>query len=200
MQTIIVGHQSRIEWIGQLQAAIPGAAAIVDCVGEGALKGHIKALELAREVGERCIIMEDDAIPVHGFAQRAQMWFGRFPNDLISFYLGTGRPVSWQARVDDALERTGSDHIVLPRLIHGVCYSLPANHVGRTLDKIAAMGQTDEPADYIVGRGFGRQVIYPVESLVEHRDGESVERHPDKEPRIERRVARNLAGPLIYER
>ena len=200
MQIIIVGHVDRSEWVGQLQRALPGAAAVVDCAGEGALKGHIKALKIAQQVGARCIVMEDDAIPVEGFDALAEAWCERFPDALISFYLGTGRPVAWQARVDDALERTGSDHIVLPRLIHGVCYSLPTNHVGRTLEKIAAMGQTDEPADYIVGRGFGRQVIYPVESLVEHRDGESVERHPDKEPRIERRVARNLAGPLIYER
>lgn len=200
MQTIIVGHHSRIDWIGQLQAAIPGAAAIIDNGNQGALQGHIKALEVAREVGERCVIIEDDAIPVEGFALLAARWCSRFPEALISFYLGTGRPASWQARVDDALERTGGDHIVLPRLIHGVCYSLPANHIGRTLDRITAMGDTSEPADYVVGRGFGREVIYPVESLVEHRDGQSVERHPDGEARIERRVARNLAGPLMYER
>ena len=200
MQTIIVGHHSRVEWIEQLQAAIPGAAAVVDCGSRGALEGHVKALKIAREVGGRCIIMEDDAIPVQGFVPLAARWCERFPDALISFYLGTGRPASWQARVDDALECTGRDYIVLPRLIHGVCYSLPANRIGRTLDRIKAMGDTDEPADYIVGRGFGREVIYPVESLVEHRDGQSVERHPDGEARIERRVARNLAGPLMYER
>ena len=62
------------------------------------------------------------------------------------------------------------------------------------------MGHTDEAADYVIGRAFGRQIVYPVESLVEHRDGDSVERHPDKELRTERRVARKLAGPLMYER
>lgn len=200
MQTIIVGHESRAEWVGQLQRALPGAAAIVDFANDGALRGHIKALKVAQQVGARCIVMEDDAIPVVGFPELAASWCDRFPDDLISFYLGTGRPAAWQARVDDELERTASSYIVLPRLIHGVCYSIPANAVTRVLDRIASFGDTDEPADYIVGRGFGRQVIYPVESLVEHRDGESVERHPDKEPRIERRVARNLAAPLIYER
>lgn len=197
MQTIIVGHHSRIDWIGQLQDAIPGAAAIIDSADEGAHAGHRKALELAQAVGERCIIIEDDAIPVVGFMQLAEQWCDKFPGDLISFYLGTGRPVSWQARVDDALERTAGPFIRLPRLIHGVCYSIPTAHVERVLKR---MQDSDDGADFAIGRAWGRSVIYPVESLVEHRDGLSVERHPDREPRTERRVARNLAGPLMYER
>lgn len=197
MQTIIVGHHSRIDWIEQLQDAIPGAAAIIDNADEGAHAGHRKALEVAQAAGERCIIIEDDAIPVVGFMQLAEQWCDKFPDNLISFYLGTGRPVSWQARVDDALERTAGPFIILPRLIHGICYSIPTAHVERVLKR---MQDSDDGADFAIGRAWGRSVIYPVESLVEHRDGLSVERHPDREPRTERRVARNLAGPLMYER
>lgn len=196
-QVIIVGHHSRVEWVAQLQRALPGAAAIVDYADEGAQAGHRKALALAALAKERCIIIEDDAIPVVGFMQLAKQWCDKFPNDLISFYLGTGRPVSWQARVDDALAHTVDDFIVLPRLIHGVCYSIPTAHVERVLRR---MQDSDDGADFAIGRAWGRSVIYPVESLVEHRDGPSVERHPDREPRTERRVARNLAGPLMYER
>lgn len=136
-------------------------------------------------------------MPVVGLLEQARNWCNRFPNDLVSFYLGTGRPASWQARVDDALERTSGDHIALPRLIHGVCYSVPAAGVARVLSRLPVT--TDEGADYAIGRAWGRQVIYPVESLVEHRDQGSVERHPDGEPRVESRVARNLAGPLEYD-
>lgn len=200
MQTIIVGHHSRIDWIGQLQSAIPGAATIVDNANEGALKGHIKALEVAREVGERCIIIEDDAIPVTEFDALAEHWCDSFPDRFISFYLGTGRPFSWQTRVDEALAYSAQAYITLPRLIHGVCYSVPVDGVGRVLDRLRHFGDCDEGADYAVGRAWGREVVYPVESLVEHRDSGSVERHPDREPRTERRVARNLAGPLMYER
>src|SRR5690606_27697527 len=87
MKTIIVGHHSRVEWIGQLQDALPGSAAIVDYADEGAQAGHRKALELAQAVGERCVIIEDDAIPVQGFASLAEYWCDKFPDDLISFYL-----------------------------------------------------------------------------------------------------------------
>lgn len=200
MQTIIVGHHSRIDWIAQLQNEIEGAAAVVDNGNGGALQGHIKALQIAEQVGERCIIIEDDAIPVEGFVDSARKWCDRFPNDLISFYLGTGRPASWQARVDDALERSARDHIVLPRLIHGVCYSIPQACISRVVERVMAAGDALDGADYVIGRAYHRQVLYPVESLVEHRDGDSVERHPDGEPRIERRVARQLAAPLAYER
>lgn len=196
MRAIIVGHHSRVEWIGRLQDAIPGSAAIIDSADEGAHACHRKALEVAQAVGERCIIIEDDAIPVQGFASLAAHWCDRFPDNLISFYLGTGRPVSWQQRVDVALETTMGDFIMLSRLIHGVCYSIPTHHIDRVLSRLQ---QGDEGADYAIGRAWGRGVIYPVESLVQHRDGESVERHPDGELRTERRVARHLAGPLMYE-
>lgn len=193
---IIVGHHSRIEWVAQLQRLIPDAAAVVDYQGQGAQEGHRKALMIARDAGTRCIIMEDDALPVVGFEGLAQQWCDRFPDDLISFYLGTGRPESWQQRVDNALATTMGDTIMLSRLIHGVCYSVPTHHIDRVLDRLQ---RGEAGADYAIGRAWGRGVIYPVESLVEHRDGDSVERHPDGEPRAERRVARRLAGPLMHE-
>lgn len=197
MNIIIVGHHTRTEWVSKLQYAIPDAIAIIDYADEGALKGHIKALEVARKTAKRCIIIEDDAIPVVGFMRMAELWCNRFPNELVSFYLGTGRPVQWQSRVDDALASTSGDYIVLPRLIHGVCYSVPTSHIERVVQRVK---DYDDGADYAIGRAWARQVIYPVESLVEHRDGDSVERHIDRQPRTERRVARNLAGPLMYER
>lgn len=198
-QIIIVGHHERIEWVGRLQEALPGAAAVVDYCDQGAAWGHVRALEIAMAVGGRCVIIEDDAIPVENFIPLAGQWCERFPDDLISFYLGTGRPKQWQAAIDSKLTEA-DDHITLPKLIHGVCYSLPPGGAEFVLKRIAAMGRTFEGADYLVGRAWGRQVVYPVESLVEHRDGPSVEKHPDCEPRQERRVARCLAGNLMYER
>src|SRR5690606_4252242 len=200
MHTVIVGHHSRVDWVARLQTAIPGATAVIDYADAGALKGHIAALKIAHAVGERCVIIEDDAIPVEGFERLCLKWCDEFPDQLISFYLGTGRPASWQSRVDCELENTYGSYIALPRLIHGVCYSIPVDGIGRVLDRLHRFGDADEGADFLIGRAWGRPVLYPVESLVEHRDAESVERHPDGEPRIERRVARNLAGPLMYER
>jgi hypothetical protein len=42
-----------------------------------------------------------------------------------------------------------------------------------------AWNKTLAAADYAVGDAYGGAVVYPCYSLVDHADGESVERHPD---------------------
>lgn len=194
MKIIVIGHHSRKPWIDQLQSHFGDWIVTIDYQNRGAYESHRWALELASQQSERCVIMEDDAIPVAGFEQLAQAWFDRMPDALISFYLGTGRPPQWQARVDDCLARANNDYIKLNTLIHGVCYSVPPRFVNRVLSKM----HDDLPADFAVGRAWGGQVVYPVESLVEHRDADSVERHADNEARNVPRVARCLAGPLAF--
>lgn len=195
MRVVIVGHHTRQEWVAKLQDNLPGSLCVMDLDGSGAYATHRKALQIAAEIGERVVIMEDDAIPVEWFLERASDWIDWFPDRLISFYLGTGRPHEWQPRVDRALEHAEDDFITLPTLIHGVCYTLPPDQVGRVLDRMRRGA-----ADYAVGRAWAGPVLYPVESLVEHRDTGSVERHPDGERRTETRVARALAGPLMFDR
>ena len=196
MQVIIVGHCNRSEWIERLHQAIPGAAWVIDFAGQGSTANHRRALELAATMNERCIIMEDDAIPVRGFVAQAEVWLQRFPDDLISFYLGTGRPPKWQPRVDKALRETVTDHIYLNQLIHGVCYSVPAHRVQWLLGRLS----NHPEADFAIGLAWSAPVLYPVESLVDHRDGKPVEIHYDGQPRTELRVARRLSGKLMYER
>lgn len=194
---IIVGHYTRAKWIDQLHKALPNSVALIDYDNKGSTSAHRSALMFAQMLGERAVIMEDDAIPIVGFLDRVDDWFEWCPNQLISFYLGTNYPPKWQPRVDRALAATPDDHISLTQLIHGVCYSIPPSEIGRVLERMP----TEHPeADYAVGMGWGREVIYPVESLVEHRDGASVERHYAGAPRTLPRVARKLAGPLMYDR
>lgn len=192
---VIVGHHSRYEWIDRILEVLPDAIAVVDPGDNGAIHNHIRVLSMIARSDRRCIIMEDDAIPVVGFMERAEQWCVEYPDDLISFYLGTGRPPQWQARVDAELG-AGTAHIHLPALLHGVCYSIPPNEIPRVL----ATMRKDGAADSAIGRAWGRNVLYPVESLVEHRDGTPVERHPDGMARTEPRVARRLAGPLLFDR
>lgn len=85
--------------------------------------------------------------------------------------------------------RVNADYLVLSKLIHGVCYSPPQGRLARMLN---AWNKT-LAADYAVGEAFGGRVIYPCYSLVDHADLQTVERHPDNEPRTERRRAWRLA-------
>jgi hypothetical protein len=54
--------------------------------------------------------VEDDARPVHGFVEKVSAWLKDKPDDLISFYLGTGRPPQYQTAIAERLiaaDKTG---------------------------------------------------------------------------------------------
>lgn len=188
---VVVGHHSRIGYAQRL-AAMLDAHLLIDEGNRGANWNHRRALEWASEQTCRVVVVEDDAMPVGLFFTSVTSWLNRFPESLVSFYLGTGRPPQYQMQIAERLivaDKTQADYITLPRLIHGVCYSVPPQHIERVLSR----WDSSKPADYAVGDSYGGAVVYPCYSLVDHADGEPVERHPDNEPRTERRRAWRLA-------
>lgn len=191
IKCVVVGHHSRREMAGRL-AGVLGAHLLIDDGDNGANWNHRRAIEWASHQDCRVVILEDDALLLPSFIELVSEWVSRFPDHLISFYLGTGRPPQYQqqiaTRLIDADKRQG-DHITMDRLIHGVCYSPPVGGIG----KILSNWNRNQAADYAVGDALGGQVIYPCYSLVDHADGVTVERHHDNEPRNERRRAWRLA-------
>lgn len=185
---VVLGHHSRRRQAESL-ADLLNAHLLVDEGNHGANWNHRRALEWAAKQSCRVVVLEDDALPVSGFTDKISVWIDRFPEDLCSFYLGTGRPPQWQPVIAEKLA-SGGDYIVLPTLIHGVCYSIPPASIPEMLNKLLPHWA----ADYAIGRAWGGDVIYLAESLVEHADGETVERHHDGQPRTERRRAWKLAG------
>ncbi len=187
---VVVGHHSRYTQARSL-AEFLGAVLLIDSGDHGANWNHRRALEWAAEQTCRVVILEDDALPVVSFHRGIYSWLRDFPDSLISFYLGTGRPPQYQMQIAERLivaDKTRADYITLPRLIHGVCYSVPPQHIERVLTR----WDNGKPADYAVGDAYGGDVVYPCWSLVDHADGETVERHPDAAPRTERRRAWRL--------
>lgn len=191
---IVVGHHKRIVQAFALAASIgPNCTMLIDEQDRGANAGHRRALEWASSQDSRVVVLEDDAILAPGFKREVPLWLNRFPDALLSFYLGTGRPPQYQMQIAERLiiaDKHRADYITLPRLIHGVCYSVPQHVVGRVL----SCWDVRKPADYAVGDAYGGAVVYPCWSLVDHADGESVESHPDCSPRTERRRAWRLNG------
>lgn len=188
---VVVGHVSRIVHAQRL-AAMLDAYLLIDDGNHGANWNHRRALEWAAEQTCRVVVLEDDAIPVPLFAELVVDWLTRFPEALVSFYLGTGRPPQYQIQIAERLivaDKTQADYITLPRLIHGVCYSVPPQHIERVLSR----WDSSKPADYAVGDAYGGAVVYPCYSLVDHADGVPVERHPDSAQRTERRRAWRIA-------
>lgn len=192
----VVAHHSREKQALELCCAL-GAELFMDGVNGGALANHRRAIQWAAKRRERVVILEDDAIPVTEFERKAEKWLEQYPHNLISFYLGTGRPPQFQPLINESIslaDISGSSVIYLPQLVHGVCYSIPQSWT----DQVAALiPERGVAADYAIGDAWrrvtgGRGVVYPIKSLVDHEDGVSVERHPDGQPRTERRKAWRL--------
>ena len=187
----VVGHHARRKQAEALALSI-SAHLLIDEGDGGANANHRRALEWAAEQPCRVVVLEDDGMPVPWFAELVVDWLTRFPDDMLSLYLGTGRPPQYQMQIAERLiiaDKTQADYITLPRLIHGVCYSVPPQHIERVLSR----WDSSKPADYAVGDAYGGAVVYPCYSLVDHADFESVECHPDSAPRTERRRAWRLA-------
>lgn len=188
---VVVGHHSRYKQALCLAESL-GAVLLIDSGDHGANWNHRRALEWAAEQSCRVVVIEDDALPIHGFHEAVVEWLARFPDNLISFYLGTGRPPQYQLDIASKLiaaDRARAEYITLPRLIHGVCYSVPQQHIQRVLDKWSH----SKAADYAVGDAYGSPVLYPCYSLVDHADGALAEKPQDNMPRTERRKAWRLA-------
>ncbi len=194
MKIVIVAHYKRRDQAERLARSL-NAHVVMDEIGNGALFGHRKALEWCSVQNERCVIMEDDALPVADFGNLAQRWMGECPDDLLSFYLGTGRPPQYQTQIAHLLRRADQwreEYITLPQLIHGVCYSVPQDKVKPLLSVLPLVGA----ADFAIGSAWqqvtNKPIIYPVRSLVDHDDLPSVEVHPDGQKRTEPRRAWRL--------
>ncbi|MCU5775219.1 hypothetical protein [Winslowiella arboricola] len=187
---VVVGHHSRRDMAGRLADHLD-AHLLIDEESHGANWNHRRAIEWAGQQDCRVVILEDDAVPVAGFIEEVTGWVTRHPDDLISFYLGTGRPPQYQMQIAASLidaDKRQADYITMDRLIHGVSYSPPQSGISTILKN----WNRTKAADYAVGDALGRKVIYPCYSLVDHADGVTVERHPDNEPRNERRRAWRL--------
>ena len=186
----IVAHHSRLDAVMNLKRML-NAHFLLDDKDGGANANHRRAIEWASQQDYRVVILEDDALLVDGFADKVAVWLDRFPDDLLSFYLGTGRPPQYQLEVATKLidsDQRQTDYISMNRLIHGVCYSIPQHRISDVLNR----WDSGKPADYAVGDAYGGNVIYPCYSLVDHADTAPVECHPDNTPRTERRRAWRL--------
>lgn len=189
---VVVGHHSRTEHAQRLTALLD-AHLLIDDGDHGANWNHHRALEWAARQECRVVVLEDDALPVQGFVAKVTDWLSRFPDDMLSFYLGTGRPPQYQLEIATKLiaaDRDRAEHITMQRLLHAVCYSVPPSLIPKVLQR----WDSSKAADYAVGDACGGSVVYPCYSLVDHADGEPVERRMDGMPRTERRKAWRLAG------
>jgi hypothetical protein len=171
----VVGHIARQERAEALAASL-GAELFLDRLTLGATWNHLRAINWGAEKAGHLIVLEDDAQPVPGFLDLAGDWISCHPDNLTSFYLGTGKPPQYQARIQTEIttaDAAGTDHIILPHLIHAVAYTLPTDIIpALTLNPRRAADTGLGGAWFATTR---KPVLYTLPSLVDHEDGASVE-------------------------
>jgi hypothetical protein len=194
----IMAHPDRAA-AAEALAIETGAQLVWDEVGDEWDTGR-RALAAFHPDASHHVVLQDDAIPILGFLEHAIAAIAHEPSSLISFYLGTSKPRSWQPWVDDAIEaadREGAAWLSCERLLHGVALALPVEDIQILLAaELPAL-----PYDERIGHWFaqqGRPSLYTWPSLVDHADGDTLVAHADGQPRTEPRRARRLGTPATW--
>lgn len=188
----VVGHIKRLEQATALAESL-NAELFLDHLTLGPTFGHLNALNWGAGKTGHLIVLEDDAQPVPGFLNLASDWIDRHPEDLTSFYLGTGYLPTKPETVTNAIreaDATGADHVTFERLFSAVAYTLPTHRIDGLKLGIKTVADT----------GLGRQwtmttrrpIYYTIPSLADHADLPSIA-NPAR-PHKSRKAVRIHAG------
>lgn len=192
IETRIVASPARSEHAERL-ASITGGQVYMDWENEGAKWNHLNALRTpAGKDTTHLLIIEDDSDPVDAWLAKVKKVIALYPEELVSLYLGTGRPVSWQERVDAILVNQPTiGFLRFSDLFHGVAYIVPTGVADLT--EVFSQPVATPAADFAVGRLWLRatgkkDIIYSARSIFDHLDQPPVK--GDSRPYIERRARR----------
>ncbi|NKS98788.1 hypothetical protein GS498_20450, partial [Rhodococcus hoagii] len=173
----ICAHEQRLPQAVQLLETIGGVLTLDDGT-LGSTRNHIRAWEEAHEsntIGAEWIaVIEDDAVPVPWIHTVMQMVLDNAPCDIVSGYLGQGRPPEYQPRIREALG-SGATWIVADELLHHVAVFVRTERVPSMIASLR--DRPNFPCDEAVSLwacNNGLPVAYVVPSPFDHADTEPV--------------------------
>jgi hypothetical protein len=185
----VVAHTSRASMAKTLARQVGARFVAVDNGLLGCDGNHLAVLHhLAGAGGVWSVALEDDAVPVDGFADQLRMILEAAPAgvDVVSLYLGRQRPPQFQAliaaRVRDAVAAE-AHWLTSSKLLHAVGYAIRTDLIPGLLDFDSSL-----PIDERIGAHLGR-VGYCWPSIVDHADMPTLVDHPDGRPRPPGRTA-----------
>lgn len=188
----VVGHEARIVEATDLAHSI-GAVITVDDGTAGADANHLKAWQATSAMDEPwACVLEDDAQPVHGFIEQAEAALTAAPADVVSLYLGRGKPRSWQRVIPAALANADAHQahwITANRVLHAVAVAMRTELRD---DWLAWAPSSTLPIDQRLSewcRLRGHTIAYTTPSLCDHADGPTLINHSDRKVRDMSRVA-----------
>lgn len=193
----IVAHTSREAQAIRLATRI-GAMVIVDDGTLGCEANHHRLWKRMSDISTYTgwtgwvVILEDDAQPVDDFRYQLDMALSATPTPIVSLYLGRQRPPHWQPAIHAATDRADQQdacYITATHLLHAVGVAIHTNLIPDMLTHTATY---QGPWDYAIGawaQQAGHTIAYTWPSLVDHADGETIAKHPDKMRRTPGRKA-----------
>lgn len=140
---------------------------------------------------DHLVVLEDDAVPVDGFAEQLEQVLAAAPAPVLSLYLGRLRPPHLQYMIEPATKRADNHNasfIVSRQLLHAVGLVVRSDLVK---DMLASLDE-ELPIDEAINGWLNRhryRVGYCWPSIVEHADGETLLQHRDGQKREAGRVA-----------
>lgn len=141
---------------------------------------------------EKCdwvVVIEDDAILCDNFLDNARDALDNAPTPLVSFYLGTSYPAHLVCKAEQMLEKAeneGDDWLQLDTLNHAVCVALRVPLVDSMLDYVAERRRPIDEAITEWAQSMRVKVSYPVISLVNHLDDETIIAQNQRSDRVKR--------------
>lgn len=179
----VVGHEQRLLAATTLAHQLGGLVTIDDGT-HGAAVNHLKAWDITACTADTmdcwCGVMEDDAVPVPGFAEQAEQALTQSPEPIVSLYLGRTRPRRWQERIAPAIataDITGSHWLVSTHILHAVAVAMRIELRDDWLDfaHTSTLPIDERLTAWCLARSH--KVAYTLPSLVDHADGPTLVQH-----------------------
>lgn len=196
MNVAVVGHVAR-QLEAQRLARRVGGRLFLDSGELGEWTNHRRAwLWCAEQPDPWSLVLQDDALPVPNMIDLLTAGLQTLPVEgLVSLYLGTGNPVSWQPRIAAMLSRSNDASWAQSRyLLHGVAVAAPTGWAAAMVEPLWISRPYDE-ALTMWARARRHPVFYTLPSLVDHADGPTLVNHADGKPRRQRRRAWRCGVP-----
>ena len=172
----VVAHTSRLPRAEALADAVKAELLTIDNGTAGPGYNHLVAWEWLAESWRDgsgnpwSVVLEDDALPVQGFQEQLKAVLDKSPCDVVSLYLGRGRPPQWQTSIQRVI--TEDVHFYrAPELLHHVGVAVRSKYVATMLTQLNRVDLSRVPIDEAIGKWVRQRrktVAYCHPSIVDH--------------------------------
>ena len=196
--TYAIGIVAHVERGQQAHDLMDNVGAVYASLDNGTFGCHLNHKRVWRYLSTRqaknanwLVVLEEDAVPVEGFAEQLTEALANAPVSVVSLYLGRLRPPQQQWMIGPATQRADERNacwIVSRQFLHGVGLAIRSDLVADMLNTIDETLPIDEAIlAWAVKRRYRVGFTWP--SLVDHADGETLLKHRDGQAREPGRVA-----------